>query len=107
MRVVEGPNVLAPPLKAHAICIASFPLILAVIYTLGKTIFFIQAFFETSSRISIINFFTLKFFFKALKMGKIKDLERFLVEFSKITLVERICIHLRYKPLPKIKKYKQ
>ena len=46
MRVVEGPNVLAPPpLKAHAICIASFPPILAVIYTLGKTIFFIHALF--------------------------------------------------------------
>ena len=38
-------------------------------------------------------------------MGKIKDLERFFVEFSKITLVKRICIHLRYKPPPKIKKY--
>ena len=99
MRVVEGPNDLAPPLKAHATCIASFPLVWAVVNTLGKDIFFfIQAFIETFSRISIIDLFT-------LKIGKMKDLERFLVEFSKITLVKRICIYLRCKLLLKIKKY--
>ena len=37
MRVVEELNVLAPPLKAHAI--DSFPLVLAVVYTFGENNF--------------------------------------------------------------------
>ena len=45
MRVVEGPNVLAPPLKAHAICIASFPLIWAAVYILGEDNFFHPRFY--------------------------------------------------------------
>ena len=45
MRVVEGPNVLAPPLKAHATCIASFPLVWTAVYTLGEDNFFHLGFF--------------------------------------------------------------
>ena len=43
MRVVEGPNVLAPPLKAHAF--ASFPLIWAAVYILGEENFFHPGFY--------------------------------------------------------------
>ena len=43
MRVVEGPNVLAPPLKAHAI--ASFPLVWAMVYTLAEDNFFHPGFY--------------------------------------------------------------
>ena len=50
-----------------------------------KTNFFIQAFFKTPTRIAVIDLFILKFeyFRNPLKTAKIRDLERFLMEFQK------------------------
>ena len=49
------------------------------------TIFFIQAFLEISLRMAKIDLFMLKFeqFQNPSKIGKIRDLERFLMEFQK------------------------
>ena len=50
-----------------------------------KTNFFTQAFFKTPTRIAVIDLFILKFeyFRNPLKTAKIRDLERFLMEFQK------------------------
>ena len=55
----------------------------AAVYTLDKINFFIQAFFEIPPRIAIIDIFMLEFghFRNPPKMGKIKDLEKFLMKF--------------------------
>ena len=106
IRGVEGPKVLAPPLQPTPIFF--FPLLWAAVYTLGEYKFFYPGFFETPPRIALIDVFMLKFwcFLNLQKWGKFEIWKSFWWNF-KNHLDEKICIHLRYKPLPREKKYKQ
>ena len=83
----------------------SFPLLWAAVHTLGENKFFIQAFFETPPRIAVIDVFMLKFwyFLNLQKRGKFEIWKGSWWNF-KNRMDENICIHLRYKPLPRVKK---